>query len=30
MAATGEALTTQGYISHHLHHLQVGSGFWTV
>ncbi|ENY72368.1 F0F1 ATP synthase subunit A [Aeromonas diversa] len=30
MAATGEALTTQGYISHHLHHLQVGSGFWAV
>ncbi|MGL4933584.1 MAG: FoF1 ATP synthase subunit A, partial [Aeromonas sp.] len=30
MAATGEALTTQGYISHHLHHLQVGSGFWAL
>lgn len=30
MAATGEVLTTQEYISHHLHHLQVGSGFWTV
>ncbi|MGL5948610.1 MAG: F0F1 ATP synthase subunit A [Aeromonas sp.] len=30
MAATGEALTSQGYISHHLHHLQVGSGFWAV
>ncbi|ALP43522.1 F0F1 ATP synthase subunit A [Aeromonas schubertii] len=30
MAATGEALTAQGYISHHLHHLQVGSGFWAV
>ncbi len=30
MAATGEMLTPQGYISHHLHHLQVGEGFWAV
>lgn len=30
MSATGEVLTPQGYISHHLTHLQVGSGFWTV
>ncbi|MFC3913049.1 F0F1 ATP synthase subunit A [Pseudaeromonas sharmana] len=30
MAATGELLTPQEYISHHLHHLQVGSGFWAV
>ncbi|EOD56591.1 F0F1 ATP synthase subunit A [Aeromonas molluscorum] len=30
MAATGEVLTPQEYISHHLTHLQVGSGFWTV
>jgi F-type H+-transporting ATPase subunit a len=30
MSATGEVLTPQVYISHHLTHLQVGSGFWTV
>jgi len=30
MAATGEVLTPSEYISHHLHHLQIGSGFWTV
>jgi F-type H+-transporting ATPase subunit a len=30
MSAHGEVLTPQGYISHHLTHLQVGSGFWTV
>lgn len=31
MAATGEMLTPQEYISHHLHHLQVGpGGFWAV
>lgn len=30
MSATGEVFTPQGYISHHLTHLQVGSGFWTV
>ena len=30
MASTGETLTSQEYIAHHLHHLQVGSGFWTV
>ncbi|WP_105902955.1 F0F1 ATP synthase subunit A [Vibrio gangliei] len=28
MAGTGE-LTPQEYISHHLHNLQAGSGFWT-
>jgi F-type H+-transporting ATPase subunit a len=27
--ATGETLTTSGYISHHLTNLKVGSGFWT-
>ena len=32
MAATGELLTPQGYIQHHLHHWQVGaeSGFWVL
>ncbi|WP_409423148.1 F0F1 ATP synthase subunit A [Pseudaeromonas sp. ZJS20] len=30
MAATGEMLTPQEYISHHLHHWQAGSGFWAV
>ncbi|PSJ41183.1 F0F1 ATP synthase subunit A [Zobellella endophytica] len=30
MAATGDVLTSQGYISHHLQHLQVGSGFWAL
>ncbi|MDV2856595.1 F0F1 ATP synthase subunit A [Oceanimonas sp. CAM02] len=30
MAATGDVLTSQGYISHHLAHLQVGSGFWAL
>ncbi|UJF19334.1 F0F1 ATP synthase subunit A [Vibrio sp. SS-MA-C1-2] len=30
MAATGEVLTSQEYISHHLTHLQVGSGFWAI
>ncbi|HAY93134.1 FoF1 ATP synthase subunit a, partial [Shewanella sp.] len=29
MAATGEALTPQGYIQHHLTNLSVGEGFWT-
>lgn len=29
MAGTGEALTPQGYISHHLTHLSTGSGFWS-
>jgi F-type H+-transporting ATPase subunit a len=29
MAATGEALTPQGYIQHHLTNLSVGDGFWT-
>lgn len=29
MAATGEALTPQGYIQHHLTNLHVGEGFWT-
>ncbi len=28
MAATGEALTPQGYIQHHLTNLNVGEGFW--
>jgi F-type H+-transporting ATPase subunit a len=28
-AAEGKALTAGDYIIHHLHHLQVGSGFWT-
>jgi len=27
--ASGETLTTSGYISHHLTNLKVGSGFWT-
>ncbi|MFH7566016.1 MULTISPECIES: F0F1 ATP synthase subunit A [Oceanimonas] len=30
MAATGDVLTSQDYISHHLAHLQVGSGFWAL
>lgn len=30
MAATGDVLTSQGYISHHLTHLQIGSGFWAL
>ena len=31
MASTGELLTPQEYIAHHLHHWQVGlSGFWVV
>ncbi|MGL5775706.1 MAG: F0F1 ATP synthase subunit A, partial [Aeromonas veronii] len=30
MSATGEVLTPQEYISHHLTHAQLGSGFWTV
>ena len=32
MAATGELLTPQEYMQHHLHHWQVGaeSGFWVV
>lgn len=29
MAGTGEALTPQAYISHHLTNLSAGSGFWT-
>jgi F-type H+-transporting ATPase subunit a len=29
-AAEGKAVTAGEYIIHHLHHLQVGSGFWTV
>lgn len=29
MAVEGQALTAGEYIVHHLHHLQVGSGFWT-
>ncbi|BDM66195.1 ATP synthase subunit a [Shewanella sp. NFH-SH190041] len=29
MAATGEALTPQGYIQHHLTNLTAGEGFWT-
>lgn len=29
MAASGEALTPQGYIQHHLTNLTVGEGFWT-
>ncbi|MCU4676230.1 F0F1 ATP synthase subunit A [Catenovulum sp. 2E275] len=29
MAANGEALTTQGYIQHHLTNASVGEGFWT-
>ena len=28
-AATGQAPTAGEYIIHHLHHLQVGKGFWT-
>ena len=28
-AATGQAPTAGEYIIHHLHHLQVGTGFWT-
>jgi F-type H+-transporting ATPase subunit a len=28
-AATGKELTAGDYIIHHLHHLQVGKGFWT-
>ncbi|MCL6409039.1 F0F1 ATP synthase subunit A, partial [Dickeya dadantii] len=27
--AAGEISTPQEYISHHLHHLQVGTGFWS-
>jgi F-type H+-transporting ATPase subunit a len=30
MASTGETLTAQEYIGHHLTHLQIGSGFWAV
>lgn len=30
MAATGDVLTSQDYISHHLTHLQIGSGFWAL
>jgi len=30
MAVEGQALTAGDYIIHHLHHLQVGSGFWTL
>lgn len=32
MASTGELLTSQEYIQHHLHHWQIGaeSGFWVV
>lgn len=29
MAATGESMSSSEYITHHLHNLQVGSGFWT-
>jgi F-type H+-transporting ATPase subunit a len=29
MAASGQTLTAGDYIIHHLHHLQVGKGFWT-
>lgn len=29
VAHAQEALTGSGYIQHHLHHLTVGSGFWT-
>ncbi|QSX33664.1 F0F1 ATP synthase subunit A [Shewanella avicenniae] len=29
MSATGEALTPQGYIQHHLTNLHVGEGFWS-
>ncbi|MFM2482368.1 F0F1 ATP synthase subunit A [Celerinatantimonas sp. YJH-8] len=28
MAATGEPMTSSDYIAHHLHNLQMGSGFW--
>ncbi|MFM2475681.1 F0F1 ATP synthase subunit A [Celerinatantimonas sp. MCCC 1A17872] len=28
MAATGEQMSSAEYISHHLHNLQVGTGFW--
>lgn len=28
MAATGEPMTSSGYISHHLQNWQMGSGFW--
>ena len=28
-AATGNAPSAGEYIIHHLHHLQVGKGFWT-
>jgi F-type H+-transporting ATPase subunit a len=28
--ASGEALTTSGYIVHHLTNLTVGHGFWSV
>ncbi|MFM2485922.1 F0F1 ATP synthase subunit A [Celerinatantimonas yamalensis] len=28
MAATGETMTSADYIGHHLHNLQMGSGFW--
>jgi F-type H+-transporting ATPase subunit a len=30
MAASGQALSAGDYIIHHLHHLQVGQGFWTL
>ena len=30
MAAEGQAPTAGEYIIHHLQHLQVGSGFWTL
>lgn len=29
MSSTGEELTSQGYIQHHLTNLSVGEGFWT-
>ena len=30
MAATGEVLTAQEYIAHHLQHAHLGTGFWTL
>lgn len=30
MTATGEVLTTQEYISHHLHHMTIGEGFFAL
>lgn len=30
MAAEGQTQTSEGYISHHLTHWQVGEGFWTL